>query len=100
MTTSAHHPLPPASIASTATKRTGAALRAAFALTLIASAAALAPYPGAAAPMAVLAGMLCAIFLARPIAGVASHVWGPVVGAATLLVLSQAHLSRLGLEVP
>lgn len=53
---------------------------------VIFGAAYLAPHGPAVLPMATLAAILCCVFLCPSIAGVPSHVWGPTLGAAALLV--------------
>lgn len=75
-------------------------VRTLFVLAIVGAAAAVAPYPRAALPLAALAAILCSIFLLPPVAGVASHVWGPVLGAAALLVVSHVPLPSLALELP
>jgi arsenical pump membrane protein len=67
-------------------------------LGVIASAIFIAPDARAAPPLATLGAMLCFIFLFPKIAGIPSHVWGPLLGAAALLFLAHGPLgSRLAM---
>jgi arsenical pump membrane protein len=74
--------------------------RIAFTTAVVCVASSLAPYPRAAPVLGTLAVILCFIFLFPRIAGLPSHVWGPVLGAAALFLVSQAPVAALGIEVP
>ena len=68
-------------------------------LAAISAAVALAPDARAVLPLTTLAAILCFIFLFPKVLGVASHVWGPLLGATVLIVFAHAS-AALGLEAP
>jgi arsenical pump membrane protein len=69
----------------------------AITLGVIALAIFVVPDARAAPALATLGAVLCFIFLFPKIAGVPSHVWGPLLGAAALLFLSRGLGGRFGM---